>query len=181
MPGQFITRHLETGTEDVFNEIAQIFRHDFVLYAGMLQSWSSLFEVEVPHTQPVFAALTRQLEQVTGQFLDDARPRLYPGYLAPQTGSGSPQDICVWWDRFYDDFSVYVRPKLLLVDTCLRIYLARPEFASVIQARLGPAAENERIDRLLLSAYNKLCALLDADHFDRRVAEMMKSRPAKQG
>ena len=50
-----------------------------------------------------------------------------------------------------------------------------------VRAGLGPAAGNERIDRLLLSAYNKLCALLDADHFDRRVAEIMQSRPAKQG
>ena len=124
---------------------------------------------------------TRQLEQVTTQFLDDARPRLYPGYLPPQAGSGSPQDICAWWDRFYDDFSAYVRPKLMLLDSSLRIYVARPEFASILQAHLGPAAGNERIDRLLLSAYNKLCALLDADHFDRRVAEAIQSHPATQG
>ena len=52
MPGPTITRHLEAGTEDVFNEIAQIFRHDFVLYAGMLQSWSSLFELRPPTTGP---------------------------------------------------------------------------------------------------------------------------------
>jgi hypothetical protein len=174
MPGAAITQHLTAGTEDVFNEVTQIFRHDFVLYAGMLYSWMTLFETEIPDTQPIFAHMTRQLQQATQQFFDDSQPRLYPQYLAPHTPA--QQHICDWWDRFYTDFRDYIRPRLIRLGAYLRAYIHRPEFASVLQISLGPAANNERIDKLLLSAYNKLLLLFDAQHFDQRVAEALRAR-----
>ena len=178
MPGAAITQHLATGTEDVFNAVVQIFRHDFVLFAGMLYSWTTLFETEVPDTQPIYAHMTRQLQQATQQFFDDSQPRLYPQYLPPQTPSH--HHICDWWDRFYADFRDYIRPRLIRLGAYLRTYIHRPEFVSVLQASLGPAANNERIDKLLLGAYNKLLLLFDAQHFDRRVAEALRGQQIAQ-
>lgn len=174
MPGATITKHLEAGTEDAFNEVAQIFRHDFVLYAGMLYSWTALFETEVPDTQPIYAHMTRQLHQATQQFFEDSQPRLYPQYLPPR--KPSHQYICQWWDRFYADFRDYIRPRLIRLGAYLRNYVNRPEFKSILQANLGAAANNERIDKLLLGAYNKLLLLFDAQYFDRRVAEALSGR-----
>lgn len=174
MPGTAITRHLTPATEDAFNDVAQIFRHDFVLYAGMLYSWMTLFETEVPESEPVYAHMTRQLQQATQQFFDESQPRLYPQYLPPRTPS--QQHICDWWDRFYADFCGYIRPRLIRLGIYLRTYINRPEFSRILQTNLGPAANNERIDKLLLGAYNKLLLLFDADQFDQRIAEALHAR-----
>jgi hypothetical protein len=174
MPGAVIKQHLAVCTEDAFNEVAQVFRHDFVLYAGMLQSWMTLFEAEVPGTQPVFARMTRHLMEASQQFLEESKPRLYPHYVPP-AGDPQPEHIWAWWDRFYTDCRAYVHPRLFRLEAYMRTYIARPEFQQ-LQETLGPAAGNERIDKMLLSAYHKLQALFDAEQFDRRVAAVLENR-----
>ena len=51
MQGTAVEHYLATDAETHFERLTQIFRHDFILYAGMLLSWASLFEGEVM-TQP---------------------------------------------------------------------------------------------------------------------------------
>lgn len=176
MPGPAITQHLAACTEEAFNEVTQIFRHDFVLYAGMLQSWLTLFEAEVPGTQPVFAQMTRHLLHATQQFMEETQPRLYPQYLPHRGPDNCHTHICAWWDRFYEDFVAYANPKLFRLEAYMRTYVARPEFHNILQHNLGPAAGNERIDKMILNAYNKLQMLFDAEQFDQRAAEALQSR-----
>ncbi|MBZ0299553.1 MAG: hypothetical protein K8J31_07440 [Anaerolineae bacterium] len=175
MPGPAITKQLAACTEDSFQEVAQIFRHDFVLYAGMLQSWTTLFVDEVPDTQPVFAQMTRHLLDAAQQFLEESQARLYPPRLPDQVSHRRHTHLCMRWDRFFEDVVTAVRPRLFPLEAYLRTYIARPEFHA-LQTSLAPAADHERIDKMLLSAYNKLQAVLDAEQFDRRVAEVMRER-----
>jgi hypothetical protein len=173
MPGPAITQKLAACTVDAFDDVAQVFRHDFNLYAGMLQSWTSLFESEIPESGNhwAFARATQYLQLTTVQFYEQMQPRLYPQYLAPR-GGASCQHICEWWDRFYDDFGLYARPRLIRLDAQLRAYTSHPDFETLIQASLGAAAGGEQIDKMLVRAHRKLAALLDADQFDTRIGEV---------
>jgi hypothetical protein len=177
MPGPAITHHLAACTVDVFDDVTQVFRHDFNLYAGMLQSWTSLFEAEIPESKHhwAFARATQYLQTTTTQFYEQMQPRLYPQYLEPR-GEVGCQHILDWWDQFYDDFSIYARPKLIRLDAQLRAYTTHPDFEHLIQASLGPAAGGEQIDRMLLRAHRKLTALLEAAQFDQRIGEVFGSQ-----
>ncbi|MAS32560.1 MAG: hypothetical protein CL610_01050 [Anaerolineaceae bacterium] len=180
MPGRAISNHLEAGTEEAFNQVAQVFRHDLVLYAGMLQSWMSLFEIEVPEDQLIFARMTRYMAQATDQFLKEMQPRLYPQYAAPSRASHA--HICETWDSFYEDFVAYAQPKLMRMGSYMRVYMHRPEFNDILQANLGPVADDEHIDKMLMSTYNKLSALLDANQFNQRIAVTLQaSKSARMG
>jgi hypothetical protein len=176
MPGPIISHYLTTCSQDAFDDLAHIFRHDFVLYAGMLHSWTTLFEHEIPPTHTRFLAMTRRFKGVTGQFLEDVQPRLYPQYLAPAPDEPCHQHLCAWWDRYYYDLNAYTRPRMAHLSIYLRTYVTYPDFIPIIQANLGPAANHERIDKLLLSAYNKLQQLFDARHFDRRIETVLNAR-----
>jgi hypothetical protein len=182
MPGPALTQHLAACNEDAFNEVVRIFRHDFNLYAGMLQSWTSLFEVEALHypQYPDFVAATHTIQERTGQFFDHMQARLYPQYLPPRAPSHA--HICAWWDRYYEDFAAYARPRLRHLEAQLHAYTRHPQFEIVIQVNLGAAVNHERIDKLMLNAYTKLLALLDAEHFDARAAAVLPlSKSARTG
>ncbi len=177
MPGPAITQHLAACTADVFDDVAQVFRHDFNLYAGMLQSWTALFVSEIPDSRQhwAFVRATQYLQTTTTQFYEQVQPRLYPQYLKPQ-GTVGCQHICDWWDQFHGDFAAFARPKLIRLDLQLRAYTSHPDFANLIQATLGPAAGGEQIDKMLLRAPRKLNGLLDITQFDQRIAEMLQSQ-----
>lgn len=181
MPGPAIAQHLGNCTEASFNRVAQIFRHDVVLYAGMLQSWVCLFESELVDAPPLFAHMTRQLRRMSEQFLEEAQPRLHPQYVPVAAAGGCQKHIGACWDQFHAEFAAYARPRLIRLESYLRTYLTHPEFGR-IQASLNDAAGDEQIDRLLWNTYHKLAGLMDAEKFDRRVAEMLDSeKPACAG
>ena len=179
MPGPAISQYLTACSAAAFDDVAQVFRHDFNLYAGMLQSWTSLFEAEIPASKQywAFARATQYLQLTSTQFFEQMQPRLYPQYLEPG-GEADCEHICRWWDQFYGDFAAYARPKLIRLDAQLRAYTSHPDFEPLIQASLGPAAGGEQIDKMLLRAHRKLNALLDPVQFDRRIAETLGDRLA---
>jgi hypothetical protein len=177
MPGPAIKKHLADCTADVFNDVVRIYRHDINQYAGMLHTWMSLFETEVDPNNYSFTAATKKLENDLGLFVDNLQAHLYPLYLPnPDHAQQCGDHINDWWDRYFDGFTATVRPQLEEIKARLETYIQLPEFTATIQDTLGSSVNNERIDTLIFSTYTKLIALLDADHFDRRVDQVMKAQ-----
>lgn len=179
MQGTAVEHFLATDAETHFERLAQIFRHDFILYAGMLLSWASLFEGEVvtqPEIPSTFASATEDLMLAVQKLHDSAQPHLYPRLPEPngqQSHSEQAEPVVTAWKIHYNDFAVYMRPHLERLEPQITAYVARPEFETVIQQSLGAAAGGSDIGHLLFDSYTKLLALLDPDQFDQRIAAVM--------
>ena len=177
MSGPAIRQHLSACTEANFQEIVQIFRHDLVLYSGMLLSWAVLFGDETnDNTSSGFKRATAHFQQATQQFHDEAKSRLYPEFPTINDSRPCQETVIATWDQFYRDFAQFSRPRLDTLERQMKVYTNSPEFKTVIQQQLGAAASNEAIDQLLLQAYTKLLALLDSETFDRRIREALNSK-----
>lgn len=170
MPGPAIRQHLSARTEANFQEVAQIFRHDVVLYSGMLLSWAVLFDAEIVRAASIpFQRDTHRLQQMTQQFHDEARPRLHPAFPKSEDESPSEESVYAAWDQFYDGFGRFAQPRLDTLEQQINTYVTAPEFSTVIQQQLGTATPKEAIDQLMLQAFAKMRWLLDAEYFDKRV------------
>ncbi len=176
MPGPAISQYLTACTADAFNDIVRIFRHDINQYAGMLHTWMSLFETEIDTEDLDFAEATKALEQDLGEFVANLQAHLYPLYLPEPDPTRCHDHIVEWWDRYYEGFVAIIGPRLVDLKAKLDDYTAQPAFTRSIQDTLGSSVNNERIDTLMFNTYTKLIALLDSDHFDRRVDQVVKAQ-----
>lgn len=177
MPGATIEHYLASGSEAHFQEVAQVFRHDFVLYAGLLLSWATLFEGEVlalAEAPKAFTAATSDLVRATQQLHDNAQPHLNPALLDDQ--QDCDLKLALIWDAHYADFVAFARPLINRLEIQIRDYTARPEFRTIIQQSLGPAAGHEPIDQMLLNAHKKLITMLEPDRFDQRMAGVLAAQ-----
>ena len=177
MAGPTIQRHLATCSEENFQEIVQIFRHDIVLYLGMLLSWGALFEAETAESDsPSFTALTAAMMASVQQSYTTMQQRLHPPF--PQLAGPAPcaETVHQAWDTFYNEFSRAARHEFDGLRQQTYEYITAPEFQTIIQRNLGPAAGDEPIDQSLVRCHEKLMRLLDAAYFDQRVAEALESR-----
>ncbi len=176
MPGQAIAQIIEQHAANGFQEITSIFRHDFVQFLGMLQSWMVLIEAEIlatpdeMYSQPAHAAAFRHdaalLQRKVDHLFNESRARLYPTL-------DNPAHALQQWDDFFSEFRLYAQPRLHRLEKRTRQLVAQPAFAEVIESTLGVAAgDDDTIADLLLKPYTRLREVLDADHFNRRVAEL---------
>ena len=148
MTGPAIRQYLSTCTEANYQEIVQIFRHDLVLYSGMLLSWAVLFDVETSaSTSATFKQATTHLQQATQDFHDDAKERLYPQFPNIDAAHPCQETVFAAWNKFYEAFTQFAQPRLDTLEHEIKAYISAPEFSTVIQKNLGTAADGEAIDQ----------------------------------
>lgn len=179
MPGKAIEQIIGQHHANGFQEVSSIFRHDFVQFLGMLQSWMVLIEAEILATSdegyqtPAQAAEFRHeaalLQRKVDHLFNEARSRLYPA-LDEQTTS--PVQMLQHWDAYFSEFRTYARPRLNSLEKRTRQLVEHTAFADVVEKTLGAAAGDDTIADLILKPYTRLREVLDADHFDARVAEL---------
>ncbi|MBZ0287822.1 MAG: hypothetical protein K8I30_09425 [Anaerolineae bacterium] len=178
MPDTIIARYLEQHSEKGFHEICSIFRHDYIQFVGMLQSWMALIEAEVMDT-PVdafsssttarrFKRAAADLQAAINRLYDDSRARLYPEPQPAECGTLLQQ-----WQSFFQDFSNYAKPALTQSEAMMQRFVTQKDFERIIEHNLGAAAGDDTIRSLMLKPYERLQQVLDAHYFDARVAEIL--------
>lgn len=189
MPGKNITQYVEQHAEKGFHEVSSIFRHDYVQFLGMLQSWMALIEAEVmdtpddAYTSPAaarrFKRAASQLQHMINSLFEESRARLYP-----QLNEGEKRyvsSILKRWDVFFDDFNAFAQPVLWRSERLMRRFVASEEFERVIEKKLGGTSldEGDTIQDLMLKPYERLREVMDASRFDLRVAEVVRLLQSK--
>jgi hypothetical protein len=172
-----IARYLEQHTSAGFLEVSSIFRHDFIQFLGMLQSWMVLIDAEIVVTPSenfgdyesaeVFRRDAAKLQRNVERLFNSAKKRLHP------TLDEHNPHYFIQWESFYAEFGEYTHPHLKRLERATRRLTQQPAFDTVIEKSLGEAAGDETIAVLILKPYSRLYDLLDAEKFDLRVAELI--------
>lgn len=182
MPGQAISKYLMQHTDKGFNEVATIFRHDFVQFMGMVHSWTVMIEGEISAadvsmlTDPVatarFRELSADLQRTAERIFHETQARLRPE-IDPANRLDGVSHILQTWDRFYVDFGLYAVTELDALEKQMRQFVTYSEFDTLIEKTLSPMAQGDSIKALLLKPFDRIRDLLDAKQFDVRIAQVL--------
>jgi len=168
----------QSSDDEAFREITSVFRHDFVQYAGMIQSWTHLIEAVVlaapdqdfssPHNARVFRRQVAELNQKTEQFLHQARRHLHterdPDHPAVEN-----------WQQFQADFIAYAHPRIQFIERLTQQVIAAPDFETIVERTLGASVPDDTVKGLLLRPFSRLREVLDTRTFDRRIGDVLRS------
>lgn len=179
MPGPAIAQYIEQDTYKAFKETCSVFRHDFAQYMGMLHSWMTLVQVEVEDRAPAtdFYQTTSLLSAEVERTFQETTARLRPD-LKPLETDHQPTVaayVTASWDSFFTEFVAFAIPHIERLRVGIQQYTALPDFDAVVESSLGVAAE-ESIRVLLLRPFERLLFMLDVEHFDQRMAEVLSAR-----
>lgn len=182
MPGPVISEYLEKHTYKGFDEVASVFRHDFVLYAGMLSSWTALIDAEVmmaseaafatEQSAEQFRQASSQLQSKTEAVFAKTSAHLYPK-AEPAPDKEPFAQVKQTWDDFFAEFRTFALDELNALETEVRAFTKLQDFEAVIEEKLSPLAEGDAIAMLLLRPFERLRDLLNPERFDARMAETM--------
>jgi hypothetical protein len=177
----FIASYLEQHGADGFRELTSIFRHDYVQFLGMLQSWMALIEAEIA-TTPVeayrdaasaqtFRRAAAYLQHKVDFLFNDSRARLHPALTSAP--------LLEQWETFFSEFRAYALPRLERLERATRTLIAFPTFTDVIEKSFSGAADGESIKDLILKPYSRLRDIMDIEAFDARVADLTQDNNAR--
>jgi hypothetical protein len=215
MPGPAISKYLSQHTDKGFNEVATVFRHDFVQFMGMVHSWTVMIDGEISmadaSTLAGLVAIDRfrdaaaDLQRTAERLFNETQTRLRPEINAVNDVAGEPTNpsaprpqraegedsanemfassilnavdrvshILQTWDRFYAEFGVYALAQLSPLEDQMRQFITYQEFEVLIENSLSPMAQGDSIKVLLLKPFDRIRDLLDANHFDTRIAQVL--------
>jgi hypothetical protein len=182
MPGPAISKYLAQHTDKGFNEVATVFRHDFVQFMGMLHSWTVMIDGEISTADVSaltdVAAVARfrdtsaELQRAAERIFNETQARLRPE-IDPANSLNGASPILQTWDRFYNDFGVYAMMELNTLEKLMRQFVTYSEFDTLIEKTLSPMAQGDSIKTLLLKPFDRIRDLLDANQFDARIAQVL--------
>lgn len=182
MPGPAISKYLTQYTDKGFNEVATVFRHDFVQFMGMVHSWTVMIDGEItaadesvftdPAGKQRFVDAALELQRSAERIFQETQSRLRPE-IGPDNALDRAAYILQTWDRFYDEFGVYALSVLNPLEKQMRQFVGYAEFETLIEKPLSPMAQGDSIKSLLLKPFDRIRDLLDANQFDARIAQAL--------